>query len=264
MRPPDCKVQDSGGESNGSLGAPRSTLWGARGCLAWAPGTASVWGGGLFRILGSPSFVVESFLPRWEVPGSCQPAGGRAPRGSRACPTHDPLSDLGQVPAPIRASVSLSEQLREGGGPRKLPLLPHLCLPTVLRLCTTAAPPPRAPQEQLRLQSGMRVTLGLPVSGLVGWPGWLRVPPPPLPFSRSPAPGSHTGGGGGVPPSQGGYSRGGGWKAAFCHRALELPHQDSSGDRPPSTLLRWEPNPSGNMCAQGPGLVAVPGGWRQQ
>lgn len=69
------------------------------------------------------------------------------------------------------------------------------------------------------------------------------MPPPPLPFLGLPAPESHTGG-----LSQGGYSRGGGWKAVFCHRALEFPHQDSSGDRPPSTLLLllllWQREPA--------------------
>lgn len=37
---------------------------------------------------------------------------------------------------------------------------------------------------------------------------------------------------------RGSYSRRGGWKAACCHCALEFPHQDASGDGPPSTLQR--------------------------
>lgn len=48
-----------------------------------------------------------------------------------------------------------------------------------------------------------------------------------------------------------GYSRQADWKAAFCHCALEFPHQDASGDRPPSTLPR-----GGGMENQSPGVAS--------
>lgn len=48
-----------------------------------------------------------------------------------------------------------------------------------------------------------------------------------------------------------GYSRQADWKAAFCHCALEFPHQDASGDRPPSTLPR-----GGGRENQSPGVAS--------
>lgn len=93
---------------------------------------------------------------------------------------------------------------------------------------------PGAPQHRQPSARAFQVTLGLAVSG-------LGVPPPPVPFPRS----GHAGG------SPGRLFQARGWKAAFCHRALEFPGRTprAAGLRP-GAQSGWQGEPEPGVPPQ--------------
>lgn len=92
---------------------------------------------GSIRDCQSPLLSLASSGPAGEFLSSSRHSEGWCLAGcvcvcvSKDSPTHDLLGDLGQVPAPLQASVSPSEQLL---GSLKALLLAYFCLPVALKL----------------------------------------------------------------------------------------------------------------------------------